>query len=319
MSEIVKRKFKRNQEKMAQWQAMLLLNYIINVRGKSIPLASADEDDRHLDPILSKLCNQRMLDVDVLKNQYIPTQKGRDALTIFLKRYDEMNQVFGVFQAVCLSPVNKEAGETNFALEKIYDMSEEGFAKFRKDSKWNWQDLRFAVIEFKNLQILDPAKKIDPVEMVFMNFIENNRFDYEKNDWQFDLKAGLIWEDMYEIAESLITISDLTYTDVPTGKIIKGEDVIREIVEQGAQITLKLMDTKLRLDEEEDEAIKKAEEARREDRRQEDYFEEECVVYEETEYIVITPLVYDLCPVSYYTSYYDPFYVGPVFYDPYWF
>lgn len=314
------RKIKRNQEKMTQWQAMMVMDYILNVRGKALPIVfDSDDDNKELEPLLQKLYEKRMLEID--NNQYVPTKLGREALAVFLKKYHEMNQAFGGFQAVCLSPVNRDAGETNFALEKLYELSEDDFSKFRNDSKWNWQDLRFAVIEYKNSRITDPAKKIDPVEMVVMNFLDNNRFDNNKKGWQFDLRAGLIWDEIYEIAESLIRINDLAYGDVT------GEMVIEGVIGQGTEIMLKLNKMKTQLEKEEEDLRRKMTEEERlleEERMQEEDRQwrqqransgyQEFVEYDYGERVVFRDLDQfdEVVVVRTTVEYVDPFFVSPV-------
>lgn len=323
---VIKRKFVRDQEKMKYWQSMIVLNYILNVRSKALPVVfDSDDNNKELEPLLVKLYEKRMLEIE--NNQYVPTKLGREALAQFLEKYHEMNNAFGVFQAICLNPVNRDAGETNFALEKLYELSEDDYLKFRNDSKWRWEDLRLAVIEFKNSRITDPEKKIDPVEMVVMNFLEKNRFDYEKKDWQFDLRAGLLWDEIYEIAESLLGVNDLTYTDMVSGGVTNGEDVIRDIVEQGTEIMQKIFKKKLQLEKEEEERFQRMKEEERlleEERMQEEDRQwrqqransgyQEFVEYDYGERVVFRDLdpFDEVVVVRTTVEYMDPFFVPPV-------
>ena len=64
------------------------------------------------------------------------------------------------------------------------------------------------------------------------------RFGNTGEGWQFDLLLGSIWDDILEICNTAISVDDLGYED-EQGKI-SGEDVIRDILKQGAELNIEL-------------------------------------------------------------------------------
>ena len=136
-------------------------------------------------------------------------------------------------------------------------------------------DLRIAVAWFK---------KINPTDFVFLSFLKEGRFDTEHRNWQFDLLSGLIWEQVEEIIATAIQVEDLSY-QTQTGETIYGEAVIEDIIRQGAKLSEKL------------------------------YVEEEHLRHENSEF----PNDYydedqESNPVVSHQSYYDPFFVSPLWF-----
>jgi hypothetical protein len=136
-------------------------------------------------------------------------------------------------------------------------------------------DLRIAVAWFK---------KINPADFVFLSFLKEGRFDTERPNWQFDLLSGLIWEQVEEIIDSAIQIEELAY-NVDEEEIVSGEAVIEDVIRQGAKLSEKLYLEEERLRHENSEYPN-------------DYYDND----QET-YSVVT-----------YQSYYDPFFVSPLWY-----
>jgi len=66
-----------------------------------------------------------------------------------------------------------------------------------------FRDLRIAVCEFK---------KIDPVDIVFLSFLNEQRFEIIQSLWQIDLMSGIIWDEILEICNTAITVDDLNGT-----------------------------------------------------------------------------------------------------------
>lgn len=136
-------------------------------------------------------------------------------------------------------------------------------------------DLRIAVAWFK---------KINPADFVFLSFLKEGRFDTERPNWQFDLLSGLIWEQVEEIIASAIQIEELAYT-VDEEEIVSGEAVIEDVIRQGAKLSEKLYLEEERLRHENSEYPN-------------DYYDND-----QENYSVVT-----------YQSYYDPFFVSPLWY-----
>lgn len=124
-------------------------------------------------------------------------------------------------------------------------------------------------------------KKMNPADIVFLTFLNEGIFSSEKKGWQFDLLSGLIWDQIEEIIENSICIEELAY-QLEDGTQFSGENVIIDIIAQGSELNAKLhqQETELRREEQGDD---------------EDGDEEE--------YVTTT-----------YESYYDPFYVSPIWF-----
>ena len=60
---------------------------------------------------------------------------------------------------------------------------------------------------------------------------------YENPDWKFDLSMGTLFQEMKQIVPEQLHMDDLGYSD-NEGKI-SGEDVIRDIIEQGSELVAK--------------------------------------------------------------------------------
>lgn len=264
-------KYKVTPEKADQFVAVLLMDYIIN-RAGGLPLMM-DGNFKTLEPLVIKLAAAGYVKTPEKGSNsrfYEATDKGREALGKFMQRYSEYLKLYDVFCAVDLT-----AG--TFAFSKFYD--------FDTDAQWdaylnqeNWEDLRIAVAEYK---------KLDPLEIVFMSFLNEDRFNYDNNTWQFDVSSGLIWEQIEQICNAALTVEQVNQGD---------ETVMPDIITQGAKISVDLL--------KQEEENRKKEEAELATQQQQ---EEETVTTTET--ITEENYVY---PPQYYTPYYDPCYISPL-------
>jgi hypothetical protein len=161
-----------------------------------------------------------------------------------------------------------------FAFEKIFELDDEEWETYINQDRF--VDLRIAVAWFK---------KINPADFVFLSFLKEGRFDTEKSNWQFDLLSGLIWEQIEEIIHTAVQIEDLSY-DANKNESVSGDEVVEDVIRKGAQLSKKL------------------------------YLEEEHLRHESSEY----PNDYydddnqESHSVITYRSYYDPFYVSPLWF-----
>lgn len=134
-------------------------------------------------------------------------------------------------------------------------------------------DLRIAVAWFK---------KINPADFVFLSFLKEEQFSTDKANWQFDLLSGLIWEEIEEIIDTAVQIEELNYITEENQKI-NGMQVVEDIIREGARLSQKLHAEEEDLKHENNELPN-------------DYYDED-----EDSYVITT-----------YESYYDPFYVSPI-------
>jgi hypothetical protein len=167
-------------------------------------------DDSILEPLFVELLSKGYLQTS--GRYYAVTSKGQDVFDIFMKRYTEYLKVYDVF-----SYVDLEKGE--FAFARYFDFdTDEQWDSFKIDERFD--DLRIAVALFK---------KIDPSEIVFMSFIDENRFDTSSTGWQIDLMDDETWKDMEEIIDTAIKPEDV------------GADAMEDMVKQGSELMISLL------------------------------------------------------------------------------
>ena len=260
-------KYKVTDAKADQFVAILLLDYIVNRNG-TLPIMM-DGPFRAMEPLVIKLAAAGYVRTPTFEEKiqtYIATDKGRSALAKFMQRYSEYLKLFDVFCAVDLS-----AG--TFAFAKFFD--------FETDDEWNaylnqdnWEDTRIAVSEYK---------KLDPLEIVFMSFINEGRFDVESTTWQFDISSGDVWREIEEICNSALTIEQINQGD---------DTVMPDIIKQGAELTISL--------------LKQEEENRKND--------EAAAAADEANNQPVTTITEEnyAQPSSYYEPYYNPGYISPL-------
>ena len=92
-----------------------------------------------------------------------------------------------------------EAGD--FAFASYFDFDDDiRWREYLDDDRWD--DLRVAVADYK---------KLNPVEIVFMSFISENRFGRNEVGWQFELLLGAVWDEILDICNSAIQWDQLGY------------------------------------------------------------------------------------------------------------
>ena len=263
-----------SEEQKKQFAGIYVLEYMINKPHYFSIMLSGDDQD--LESILEWLLVKEY--VAIRKNDdYIPTEKGREALTRFLSRYSEFLNVFDIYCAVDL-----EVGE--FAFSSYFDFEgDESWRQFLAADRWD--DLRIAVAEYK---------KIDPIEIVFMSFIREDRFGKDEVGWQFDLLLGSVWDEILEICNTAIHWDQLGYEDEQG--VVSAKEVAGDIVIQGAEIMLELHK-------------KEADLAPKYLNQYEDEDEDES---ESTNGEVVEKVVIEEHSTEYYGGYMDPFYISPI-------
>lgn len=207
-----------SEAQKSQFAAIYLLEYMINAPKLFALMLEREEED--LEPILEWLLVRDLIQIKD-EARYTPTEKGREALKRFMKRYSDFLTFFDVFSAVDL-----EEGSFAFADYFDYDDQSQWFRNLNQD---RWEDLRIAVAAYKG---------IDPVEIVFMSFVNEGRFGRNETGWAFDLLLGSVWDEILEICNSAISVEQLSWEsdDGP----VPGEDVIQDILTQGLALVQEL-------------------------------------------------------------------------------
>jgi hypothetical protein len=231
------KKYTVSDEQKSVFAGVYLLEYMIN-RPQTFNVY-LDRDDQDLEPVLEWLASKSYINIQstppppekkegffsfLKKNKEdssseLPSQyyqvstKGRKVLQSFLKRYSDFLNLFDIFCAVDL-----EQGE--FAFSKFTPSQPElAWNTFLNDERFD--DLRVAVCDYIG---------INPVEIVFMSFIQEERFGQNTDKWQFDLLLGTVWDDILTICNTAIQWNELAYSTNAA------KDVIQDIISQGADL-----------------------------------------------------------------------------------
>jgi hypothetical protein len=125
-------------------------------------------------------------------------------------------------------------------------------------------------------------------ELVFMSFINSNRFDTHQTGWQFDVMTDRIWAEIDDICREAITVEDL------------GVDIVENIIKQGTEVMMYITQQELQRKKKELEQVKTADVD-----EDVEYIEETTEIIEEYEEDLV-----------YYEPYYDPFFVSAIWLAP---
>ena len=169
-------------------------------------LALIETDDQGLEPLLKFMEERGTLTVSE-ENFYLPTSKGKEVYQNLVEQLEAYVMHFDVFAYV--------------------DLEEGIFGDPKTDllEGDHWSDLRVAVAEHKG---------IDPYRVVFLALMSSDKF-YENPDWKFDLSLGTLFDEMEQIVMDQLCIEDLSYKDGEDQ--VAGDDVIRDIIEQGNSLS----------------------------------------------------------------------------------
>ena len=165
-------------------------------------IALAETDDEGLESLLNFMESRGTLTVEE-DNYYKATDKGHEVYQDLVKQL--------------------EAYITHFEVYAYVDLEQGIFGDPETDllEGDRWSDLRVAVAEHKG---------IDPYRVVFLALMSADTF-YENPDWKFDLSLGTLFDEMEQIVMDQLCIEDLSYKDGEDQ--VSGDDVIRDIIEQG--------------------------------------------------------------------------------------
>ncbi len=284
------------EAKRQQFAGMYLLRKMVKEkRNFSIV---PEGDDFFLEGTLGWLYSENWVEINVKKGVYQPSEKGREHLKLFEERYQDFLKVFYALRFVSLK-------ETQVAFEYYYSVPEAEFTAFTRDTAWEWEDVRLAAAEYKNM---------DGLEVVFMSYLNEGQFDKTTcpQGWQFDLHAGLTFAEMVKTANSLLHADQLGNPEVSS------EDVLKAIILKCGEVVMMNLhhEEKLRQEREAEQARQAATQVvfRTPQAEAREVVEYRTVVTEE---VVVETTCY---PVVYYNSYaVDPFYVSPIWYTPWYF
>ena len=168
-------------------------------------IALAETDDEGLESLLNFMEGRGTLTVED-DNFYKTTDKGHEVYQDLVKQLEAYVTHFEVYAYVDLE-------------QGIFGNPETDLLEGDK-----WSDLRVAVAEHKG---------IDPYRVVFLAMLSAETF-YENPDWKFDLSMGTLFDEMKQIVQEQLCVEDLGYKD--DERQVSGEDVIRDIIDQGSRL-----------------------------------------------------------------------------------
>lgn len=321
-------------EQQQRFADIYLLRRMIN--GPLAFKAELPGDDSLLEPVLTRLMGKGWVTINTKQALYVPTETGREPLTKFEQRYydylkvydtpyDSVSLVYGDFGSTYINSFSSK--ESLFALlrEDRWRPHLPFFQEFIREDDWTeaaypafktflhledeWEDLRVAVAEFKGL---------DPLEIVFMSLLNEGRFDQGKNGWQFDLHAGWLFGEVERIANKAV------HMDQILAEGYTSEELMQNIITAGTDLMMQLVL------QEEQEQQSVAEQQRQYEAEQALLAEQAAANEPQTETVTTTQVIEEVSyvtvvePVYYPYSYYgvyaaNPFYIAPIWYDPwYW-
>ncbi len=286
-----KPKYSLTKDDQTKYSGMVLLNLMVGEKKAFSVLLEGSE--QMLQPIFRFLMKESY--VKISKNLFVTTDKGREKIGEFQKKYEEYLEMFDHNFALDL-----KKGE--FAMSRFYDdeFSPENdpdgkaWKEFLADERW--EDLRVAVAVFK---------KANPLDIVFMSYLKEGRFDTKTSGWETDLVLGSTFDTMVEVCNSSLHMENLGYEGV------SGEEALRDIITQGTELGKQLVKTAR---EKQADYRQKLAEYEAEQRRpsQEESAGETVTVVETVEYVE------EEDPYIYYSPWSDPYYVSPFWLLPLW-
>jgi hypothetical protein len=266
------KEYKLTTEQKKYFCSVLLLEDMNNF-DKEYPIL-LEGDDELLEPLFVHMMANDW--IETKKSTYGVTNEGRKVLRNYIEKLYEFRSIFKVFCAIDID--TDEIGYNKFF---DFDTDEQFYAHLQED---RFEDLRVAVCELKG---------INPLEIIFLEFVDGGEYDFEEEGWQADLVTGLIWDDLLDVANSNLHLDELGKYDEDDTLVETGKEFMVRMIKDGTELMVGLIKKQAEVDEEEDDD-------------DDDDIEEEYV--ESTTENFIDEPVYNH---TYYESYYDPYYISP--------
>lgn len=316
-------------EQQQRFADIYLLRRMIN--GSQALSVNLQGDDTFLEPILARLANKGWVTINTRKAEYVATQASREPLQKFEQRYYDYLKMYDV----PYNTVNLMYGDFGYTHANFFS-SKEGVMELVRQDRWRpymdqflpfvavktwdqkacdeafgvflnlepWEDLRVAVAEYKGL---------DPIEIVFMSFLNEGRFDQPKQSWQFDLHSGWFFHEIERVTNKAI------HRDQVIAEGTTPDEIMQNVICAGTDLMMQILIQQAKADEQyaTEQAIATAQQTSAQPTNTQTIVTTETYVEEVVSYVPVTPTYYSR---EYYNSYLtDPFYVAPIWYDPwYW-
>lgn len=180
--------------------------------------ATFTDIEPYLGIVLSRMASKGLIEISSKDGFYDLTDKGSELLNGFFQKYDEYLKVYDIYCAVDL-----QAGE--FAFAKFFDLNDAEWGEYINQARWD--DVRVAVAEFK---------KIDPVEIVFMAFLNEGKLTTEDDDWQSKMMDNTLWDDIIKACNVAIHVEELTDGDAITNIVTQGSDLMMQLLKKEKEL-----------------------------------------------------------------------------------
>ena len=265
-------KYKLETEQKKYFCSVLMLEDMNNF-NKIYPILLKG-DDELLEPIFIYMMSKDL--VETKGEIYSITNKGKKVLKNYIEKLYEFRSMFKVFCAIDI-----ETDEIGFKRFFDFDTDEQFYAHIQEE---RFEDLRVAVCEFKG---------INPLEIIFLEFVDGGDYDFEEEGWQADLITGLIWDDLLDVANSNLKIEDLDKYNDSDELIESGEDYMCRMIKDSTTLMVGLIKKQAEIDAEEiddDDEIETTE------------------TIETTEHFIQEPVY----TYEYFEDYYDPYYCSSI-------
>ena len=247
-----------------------------------------------LQDIVGRLYQKEWVELKNKNRYFAPSALGREKLVVAANRYYDFLKMFDGYHSV-------HYASGTFAIAKYLDMDDATYNAYIHNPAAGWQDFRIAVAE---------RKQLNPLEIVFMSFLNAGKFENHPHGWQFAVASGEMWDEVVNVCNNSIHGDQMG--DPENG--LSWEDDIDSVIRAGSELFIELMQRQAREDAERAQA--KAAAAARE-KIYEEVVTTETVSYETVRYVTrVEPVYY--APSYYYSYTVDPFYLSPIWYDPYW-
>lgn len=217
--------YKLSDSQINQFQKLVVLDNLYN--GHYSPSLILTGNDELLEDILSEMLGDGLLELEA--SGYKISKKGREEIEKLNKKLCSYRDVYKIYSAI-------DTGRGEIGYEKYYDFeTDDAFIQYINQERF--EDLRIAVSILKG---------INPFEMVFLEMIDDGRFDSQSfSNWQTEMFTKDIWNEMKDIVNSAIKPDDLGEEDY------SGEEVLELIIDQATQVSLKLLQLDEQLSEQE--------------------------------------------------------------------
>lgn len=318
-------------EQQQRFADIYLLRRMIN--GQEALSVNLQGDDTFLEPILTRLGNKGWITTNTRSAQYVATQAGREPLQKFeqryydyLKMYDApypaVDLVYGDFGHTYASFFSSKETLMELVRQDRWRPYMDRFLPFFTGKTWDqkncdaafgtflnlepWEDLRVAVAEYKGL---------DPLEIIFMSFLNEGKFDQPRQSWQFDLHSGWFFQEVERVANKAI------HRDQVVAEGATSDEIMQNIIIGGTELMMNILIQQAEAEQQyaAEQAITSAQQnpAQPTNTQSVTTTTTETYVEEVVSYVPVVPRYYSR---DYYNVYIaDPFYVAPIWVDPwYW-